>query len=146
MKIKHYSIFKAKVDLDKPIADATHKLTEISFIVLRIETVSAIIGESYLLSFQYSPGAIVGALKDGGEMLIGGDVSDTVGSFESVNAQNEYFGVEGVNRWAQAAFNIAIWDAWSKTLQQPIWKVLGGSALRIPIYGSGGWSPYPKDE
>lgn len=146
MKIKHYSIFKAKVDLDKPIADATHKLTEISFIVLRIETVSAIIGESYLLSFQYSPGAIVGALKDVGEMLIGEDVYDTVGSFERVNAQNEYFGVEGVNRWAQAAFNIAMWDAWSKTLQQPIWKVLGGSALRIPIYGSGGWSSYTKDE
>lgn len=146
MKIKHYNIFKAKASLDKPIADATHKLTEISFIVVRIETVSAVIGEAYLLSFQYSPRAIVGALKDVGEMLIGEDVNDTVGCFERINAQNEYFGMEGINRWAQAAFNIAMWDAWSKVLQQPIWKVLGGSALRVPIYGSGGWSSYTTDE
>lgn len=146
MKIKNYNIFKAKAALDKPIADATHQLTEISFLVLRIETASAVIGESYLLSFQYSPKAILGALKDVGEMLIGEKVHDTVGCFERINAQNEYFGMEGINRWAQAAFNIAMWDAWCKALQQPIWKVLGGASRPIPIYGSGGWSSYTKEE
>lgn len=146
MKIKQYNIFKAKTALDKPIADATHKLTEISFVVLRIETVSGVMGESYLLSFQYSPRAIVGALKDVGEMLIGEEVHDTAGCFERISAQNEYFGIEGVNRWAQAAFNLAMWDAWSKALQQPVWKILGGSASRVPIYGSGGWSSYTVDE
>jgi len=145
-KIKHYTIFKAEAALNKPISDATHKLTEISFIVLRIETISGIIGESYLLSFQYSPRAIVGALKDVGEMLIGEDVHHTVDCFERINLHNEYFGIEGINRWAQSAFNIAMWDAWSKILQQPVWKILGGSARLVPIYGSGGWSSYTIEE
>ena len=39
-----------------------------------------------------------------------------------------------------------MWDAWSKSLNQPIWKVLGGVARPIPIYGSGGWSSYNIDE
>ncbi|PRD56067.1 mandelate racemase/muconate lactonizing enzyme family protein [Sphingobacterium gobiense] len=145
-KIKNFKLFKANASLSKPISDATHTLTEISFIVLRIETTSGVIGESYLLSFQYSPRAIIGALKDIGEMVIGEEVHDMTGCFERINQTNEYFGLEGINRWAQSAFNIAMWDAWGKILGQPIWKILGGAARPIPIYGSGGWTSYTIDE
>lgn len=144
--IKKYAVFSAKAKLAKPISDATHTLTEISFLVLRIETTHGIIGESYLLSFQYSPRAIAGALKDVGEMLIGEQVFDTVKVFEKLNHANEYFGLEGINRWAQAAYNIAMWDAWCKILNQPIWKVLGSSRTEVPIYGSGGWISYSTEE
>lgn len=144
--IKNYSVYSAKAPLSKPISDATHTLTEISFLILRIETQSGIIGESYLLSFQYSPRAIAGALKDLGEMLIGEPIYDTVRVFEKLNHLNEYFGQEGINRWAQAAYNIAMWDAWTKSLQQPIWKVLGCSRREVPIYGSGGWISYSPEE
>jgi L-alanine-DL-glutamate epimerase-like enolase superfamily enzyme len=144
--IKNYSTYTAKAKLHNPISDATHTLTEISFIVLRIETEGGVIGESYLLSFQYSPRAIAGALKDLGEMVIGEQVHDTVKVFTKLNHANEYFGQEGINRWAQAAYNIAMWDAWAKSLNQPIWKLLGSSRREVPIYGSGGWISYTPDE
>lgn len=144
-KIKQYSLFKAKTLLQQPIADATHTLTEISFLVLRIQLYSGVIGESYLLSFQYSPGAIAGALRDVGEMLLDEEVQDTVHCFQRVDAANEYFGQEGVNRWVQAAYNIAMWDAWGKTLGQPIWKLLGTAARKVPVYGSGGWLSYSPE-
>ncbi|NDW09715.1 mandelate racemase/muconate lactonizing enzyme family protein [Dysgonomonas sp. 520] len=144
--IKNYSIYTAKSRLDKNISDATHTLTEISFIVLRLQLKSGIVGESYLLSFQYSPQAIAGALKDVGEMVLGEEVNNTVKVFDRINHANEYFGLEGINRWAQAAYNIAMWDAWCKTLGQPIWKVLGTYTTKIPIYGSGGWISYSVDE
>jgi len=145
-KIKTYSVYSAKARLDKPISDATHTLTEISFIVLRIQTQSGTEGEAYMLSFQYSARAIAGAMKDIGETVIGENVFDTVRVFERLNAANEYFGQEGINRWAQAAYNIAMWDAWCKILGQPIWKVLGASRTEVPIYGSGGWISYSTDE
>ncbi len=145
-KIKDYQLFSAKAQLKKPISDATHRLTEISFIVLRIQTETGIIGESYLLSFQYSPKAIVGALQDVAQLVVGEDVFNTVKVFEKINQANEYFGLEGVNRWAQAAYNMAMWDAWCKKLGQPIWKVLGASRTEVPIYGSGGWLSYTIDE
>lgn len=144
--IKSYAVFTAKAKLEKPIADATHTLTEISFIVLRIRLKNGVIGESYLLSFQYNPQAIIGAIKDAGELLIGEEVYDTVKVFDKLNHANEYFGMEGLNRWAQGAFNIAMWDAWAKILGQPVWKVLGASKRQIPIYGSGGWISYSPDE
>ncbi|OCX53062.1 mandelate racemase [Mucilaginibacter sp. PPCGB 2223] len=145
-KIKTYSVYSAKAKLEKPISDATHTLTEISFIILRIVTTGGVTGEAYMLSFQYSPKAIAGAMKDVGEMVLGEEVHDTVKVFEKINAANEYFGHEGINRWAQAAYNIAMWDAWCKTLGQPIWKVLGSSGTKVPLYGSGGWISYSVDE
>lgn len=144
--IKSYTVFSARAKLNKPISDATHTLTEISFIVLRIQLNSGIIGESYLLSFQYSPEAITGAMKDAGELIIGEEVSDIVAVFDKLSAANEYFGTEGINRWAQGAYNIAMWDAWCKKLQQPVWKVLGGKRRKVPVYGSGGWLSYSTDE
>ncbi len=145
-KIKNYSLFTAKAALAKPIADATHILTEISFIVLRLQLNSGVVGESYLLSFQYSPQAIAGALKDICELAIGENVYDTVTVYKKIDEANEYFGKEGVNRWAQAAVNIAMWDAWCKTLDQPIWRVLGAHNFKVPVYGSGGWLSYTPQE
>lgn len=146
MKIKSYSLYRAKSKLAKPIADSTHKLTEISFLVVRIKLKNGTEGESHLLSFQYSPGAITGALNDVGRMVIGEEVFNTASVFEKINQSNEYFGLEGVNRWAQAAFNIAMWDAWCKILGQPIWKVLGTFCTKVPVYGSGGWLSYTPEE
>lgn len=146
LTIRLYSVYTAKARLAKPIADATHTLTEISFFVLRLQLDSGITGESYLLSFQYSPGAIAGAMKDMGEQLIGAQVHDTVNVFTELDHANEYFGQEGINRWAQAAANIAMWDAWAKSLGQPVWKVLGSSGRTVPIYGSGGWLSYTPEE
>ncbi|MBL7742592.1 MAG: mandelate racemase/muconate lactonizing enzyme family protein [Chitinophagaceae bacterium] len=146
MRVEKFDLFTAKAKLNKPIADATHTLTEISFIVVRIFTKSGVMGEAYLLCFQYSPQAIIGALKDQGVCIIGEEVCNTVKAFTAMNHANEYFGNEGINRWAQAAYNIAMWDAWCKVLKQPIWKVLGASAKKIPAYGSGGWISYSIDE
>lgn len=145
-KIKSFGVYTAKAKLNNPISDATHTLTEISFLVLRITTETGVVGESYLLSFQYSPLAIAGAIKDAGNLILGAEVSDTVKVCEQLNQANEYFGLEGINRWAQAAYNIAMWDAWCKILGQPIWKVLGTFKTEVPIYGSGGWLSYSVEE
>ncbi|KEO74294.1 mandelate racemase/muconate lactonizing enzyme family protein [Anditalea andensis] len=144
--IQSFKIFKAKAALDKPISDSTHTLTEISFLILRIRLGSGVVGESYLLSFQYSHNAIVGALKDAGDLLIGEPVYATSKIFEKLEAANEYFGQDGVNRWAQAAYNIAMWDAWGKTLGEPVWKILGLAKKKVSIYGSGGWISYSTEE
>ncbi len=145
-KIQSYSLYRAKSKLDKPIADSTHVLSEISFIVLRLTLENGIEGESYLLSFQYSPQGILGALKDHGEQILGKEVPYMGSLLYHYGANDEYFGNEGINRWAQSAFNIAMWDAWCKILGQPIWKVLGTYRTEIPVYGSGGWLSYSTEE
>ncbi|MDT0677626.1 mandelate racemase/muconate lactonizing enzyme family protein [Autumnicola musiva] len=145
-KISSFKIFSSRSILDKPISDSTHSLTEISFLIVRIQLENGIEGEAYLLSFQYSRNAIIGALKDVGEFLVGKHVNATAKVLQELEAQNEYFGREGINQWAMAAYNIAMWDAWGKVLSQPVWKIFGTSQTRIPVYGSGGWISYSVDE
>jgi L-alanine-DL-glutamate epimerase-like enolase superfamily enzyme len=145
-QIRNYKLFKAKVPLKKAISDSTHTLDEISFLVLRLQLENGITGESYLLSFQYSPNAIVGGLKDVLQEVVGFEANETGKVYERINQLSEYFGNTGINRWAQAMVNIAMWDAWAKTLEQPIHKLLGTFKDKCPIYGSGGWISYTIDE
>ena len=145
-KIKSFKLYKAQAKLKKPIADATHTLREISFLVLRLQLENGIIGESYLLSFQYSPYAIAGALKDILPATIGCEPFNTGALLQFIANQTEYFGQNGINKWAAAAINIAMWDAWAKALQQPVWKLWGTYRDKCAIYGSGGWISYTIDE
>lgn len=144
--IRGANIYKASTLLKKPIADATHTLSEISFIVLRIQLENGIVGESYLLSFQYSPNAIIGALKDVLPLINGCQVNETGVVYKKIDDLSEYFGNQGLLRWAQAAINIAMWDAWGKYLQHPIHHILGTHQKNVPIYGSGGWLSYTIKE
>jgi L-alanine-DL-glutamate epimerase-like enolase superfamily enzyme len=145
-QIKNHKLYKATARLDKPIADATHTLHEISFLVLRLELENGVIGESYLLSFQYSPQAIRGAMMDILPYVMGYHAHETGKVYMMIEKQSEYFGNQGINRWVQAAVNIAMWDAWGKTLEQPVWKLFGCHKDKCPVYGSGGWISYTIDE
>ncbi|GAB3649844.1 enolase C-terminal domain-like protein [Echinicola sediminis] len=142
LAIRDVKLYKASSELKKPIADATHTLTEISFIVMRIQLENGIIGESYLLSFQYSPNAIIGALKDAASLIKGYKAFETGVVYQKMDHLFEYFGNQGLLRWAQAAVNIAMWDAWGKAQGQPVHKLLGVTKERVSIYGSGGWLSY----
>lgn len=147
-EIKKLRIYRASSTLSKPIADATHEISDIKFYVVEVETGEGITGQGYLLSFHYSPEAITGALKDIRKFILerGFSVNETVRMKQEYEAEAEYFGDTGLLRWAQAAVNIAMWDAWCKILKQPIYKVLGGSNKKIPVYGSGGWLSYSDQE
>jgi L-alanine-DL-glutamate epimerase-like enolase superfamily enzyme len=138
--------FRAISPISRPIADATHSIESIGFIITRIELASGITGESNLLAIEYSPHAIAGALRDLAPLAMEFDVWQTGVFVEKALAQTEYFGNSGVSRWAIGAINIAMWDAWGKSLGQPIWKILGACRHSVPVYGSGGWLSYTLEE
>src|SRR6516164_9666926 len=96
-KIKRVTYFKAVSTLSRPIADSTHQIPEIAFIVTRIELESGITGDGHLLAFHYSPHAILGALKDIAPMAIGREVSATGELLAHHEAESEYFGNAGIH-------------------------------------------------
>jgi len=136
----------ARSTLSRPIADATHAIPEIRFVVATVELRNGVTGQSHLLAFHYSPHAIAGACRDLEAFLHGRDAADTGGVIRDWDADSEYFGQAGVNRWALGLANLAMWDARGRNAGQPVWKLLGGEARPIPVYGSGGWLSYSDDE
>ncbi len=145
-KVRSVRFFRAVSPSSRAIADSTHTISEISFLVVRVELDSGVTGEGFLLSFDYSPRAIVGALHDI-ETLVLGRPAGSMGTLSTeYSAAAEYFGHAGVNSWAHGCVNIAMWDAWCRSLDVPIWRLLGAYRNRVPVYGSGGWLSYSVEE
>ena len=144
--IRRVEFFRAVSTLSRPIADSTHSIPEIGFVVTRITLASGITGEAYLLSFHYSQQAIAGALRDIAAMAEGWDVSRTGEFIKHFERESEYFGNVGLHRWALGSINIAMWDAWAKTLGVPVHKLFDTHRDRVPLYGSGGWLSYSAAE
>ncbi len=148
LSIKDIRLYRAVSTLSRPIADATHSISEIAFYVLELETAQGVVGQGYCLGFHYSPQAIEGALKDIKAFILQRNyrVCETLQLQADYESESEYFGIDGLQRWALATVNIAMWDAWGHILQQPIYKILGCHRKPIPVYGSGGWLNYADKE
>lgn len=54
-------------------------------------------------------------------------------------------GQTGYAAHAQAAIDIALWDIKGKTLNQPVWRLLGGARDTVPIYTTFGFSFLDRD-
>lgn len=145
-RITSLKFFEAESPHSRPIADATHQIPAIRFIVTRLTLDNGTVGEGYLLAFHFNPGAIRGALADVRALAIDREVCATVAFNRACDEASEYFGSVGLLRWARGLVNIAMWDAWGRHLQQPVWRLLGSHAHRVPTYGSGGWLSYSIDE
>lgn len=147
-QIKDIKLYRATSTLTKPIADSTHSIDKIAFYVVETELENNVRGQGYLLSFHYSPNGIEGALKDLKRFVLEREYSvfDTVRLKCDYDMESEYFGRNGLQKWAAATLNVAMWDAWGRCLDAPIWKLLGAGMTKIPVYGSGGWLSYSDDE
>lgn len=146
--IQDIRIYHAVSTLSHPIADSTHDLHEIGFYILEVETKAGVIGQGYLLQFHYSPKAIEGGLKDMKKYVLERDyhVYETTQIQKDYENESEYFGIVGLQRWCLATLNVAMWDAWARTLCQPIYHLFGCHRKPIPVYGSGGWISYTEQE
>src|SRR5205807_1624198 len=51
-------------------------------------------------------------------------------------------GRRGITLSAISGIDIALWDLLGKSIDQPVWRLLGGRFRdRVPAYASGGWAP-----
>lgn len=125
--------------------------------ILRIETEDGVVGWGEGKNAAGSAGdyaALVHLLNhEFGPRLIGRDAGEITAIWEDF-----YNGVRagqasarghplpelarrGLTVAAISAIDIALWDIRGKTLDQPVWALLGGrKAARLPAYASGGWA------
>ncbi len=145
-RVKSLDFYEATSPVSRPISDATHDIGGIRFLVVRLTTDTGTVGEGYLLAFEFNPAAIAGALEDVKALAVGREVCATRAFDAACEHMFEYFGSNGLLKWARGIVNIAMWDAWARHLGVPVWKLLGSHGDRVPVYGSGGWLSYSLEE
>jgi L-alanine-DL-glutamate epimerase-like enolase superfamily enzyme len=133
------------------------RLTTFDAAILRVETDDGLAGwgeGKNAAGSAGSYGALVHLLNhEFGPRLVGRDPADIAAIWESL-----YSGVRagtalaeghalpelsrrGLTVAAISAIDIALWDILGKSLNVPVWRLLGGrKADRLPAYASGGWA------
>ena len=134
------------------------QVTTFDAAILRIETDDGLVGwgeGKNAAGSTGSYGALVHMLNhEVGPQLIGCDPADIGVIWEMLYngvrhdsaAQNGHampqLARRGISIAAISAVDIALWDILGKSLNVPVWQLLGGRKLeRMPVYASGGWAP-----
>lgn len=94
--------------------------------------------------FNYSGtsgGSVVaGAVEDLlAPVVVGRDSWDVEALWADMYQEVLLHGRAGSVMRALSAVDIALWDANARSVQKPLWKLLGGARDRVPAYASGGY-------
>jgi L-alanine-DL-glutamate epimerase-like enolase superfamily enzyme len=147
MKIRDIQTTLLSVPLNPPLADSTHVLHHIQWILVNVLTDEGLQGNSLMLTFDYAPELLRGIVDvELRKPLLGKDPRDISGLTGLCLSHCEYIGQTGVAAWGIAAVDIALWDLLGKQLGVPVCQLFGSNRQQVPIYGSGGWLSYSLDE
>lgn len=147
MKIRDVRTTLLSIPLKTPIADSTHVLNHIQWILVDVLTDGGLKGTSFMLTFEYGPDLLRDIIdKELKKHVVGQDARHIGKIREICWKQTEYIGQSGVAAWGIGAIDIALWDLLGKSLNCPVYQLLGARRDRVPIYGSGGWLSYSIDE
>jgi D-arabinonate dehydratase len=112
---------------------ATRRVDEREFTLVRIETDDGIFGNG--VAYMHVGSIIEKKLKP---LLLGQEILATERLWRDMYREM-YRDRKGAAIRAIAATDIALWDAKGRTLELPIYKLLGACKDRVPCYGSGGY-------
>ena len=126
------------VPLRRPVVVMTGQVTFAPLVLIDLERSDGVVGRSYL--FTYSPIALKAttALLNDLAPVIEGTAADPRGLRARLLGQFKLLGAEGVTLMAIAGLDMAAWDAVARSVERPLYEVLGGASKALPAYNSNG--------
>ncbi len=151
MQITSIKALLLKLPLDRPVASSVSRgarpLTSIMMPVVHVHTDVGLTGLGYAWCFSGGKAMVSLLEEDFAPALIGADPLDPERLWQELYWRFQGIGRHGLTIQAQSAIDLALWDLKGKACQQPVYKLLGGTRDRTPVYGSdGGWLNMSVDE
>ena len=151
MQITSIEALLLELPLDRPVASAVARgarpLTSIMMPVVHVHTDEGLTGLGYAWCFSGGKAMVALLEEDFAPALIGADPLDHERLWQELYWRFQGIGRHGLTIQAQSATDLALWDLKGKACQQPVYKLLGGTRDRTPVYGSdGGWLNMSVDE
>jgi L-talarate/galactarate dehydratase len=106
-------------------------------VLARVTTDDGIEGIGYIVTLRRDlVSAVVQATRELGAHLVGTHVLEVEAAWARLTGIGNWLGPGGLLHVAIAPLDIALWDAAGKTMGQPLYRLLGGSRDRLPVYAS----------
>lgn len=140
MKIASVKVSVLRVTPDTPYEAAGKTIDAYWHVLAEITTTDGVHGFGYVVALASSMvSALASATRELGERLIGMSVLEPEAAWERLTRSGNWIGPGGLLHYAIAPLDIALWDAAGKTLNQPLYRLLGGYCDRLPVYASDGF-------
>jgi len=145
MKITAIRCRAVAAPMKRPLATSTGALTAAMLLLIDLETDAGVVGRSYLFSpGKHALAAIAKLVEAMAEMLKG----DEMAPFDlerKLRARFTLLGVHNIVLFAMSGIDMAAWDAYAQSLNQPLVRVLGAAPRPIPAYNSKGLGIMPLE-
>ena len=148
MKVTRVETRPVVVRLPKPIGSALGDISCFGCITVFVHCDNGIVGENLIFTLNNRRTKVLRAMVDElAELLIGRDAG-LIADFGSRAWRDiNFLGHKGVPVVGISALDGALWDAYGKSIGQPLFRILGGARTEIPAYHSGGlWLSYSEEE
>jgi len=131
-----------EVPAHRKMQDAIREFSVMNLILAHVETDEGISGLGFTYSIiPYGASEIASVISTGVNSLVSGlDPRDHERVWLQMWRRMDWVGRGGITVLAVAAVDIALWDLKSKMAGQPLYKLLGGTREKVPVYNTdGGW-------
>ncbi len=140
MKIKSVDVRVLKVPLDQPYTAAGRAVGANWHVMAQVTTEDGVTGFGYIVALnQMFIGTVAAATRELAPLLTGMSVAEPEAAWTKLARAGDWAGPGGLLHYAIAPLDIAIWDAFGKTLGLPVSRMLGGARDRLPVYASDGF-------
>lgn len=148
MKIKSVDVKVLKVPLDQSYTAGGRAVGANWHVLAEVTTEDGVTGFGYIVALnQMFIGTVAAATRELAPLLTGMSVAEPEAAWKKMARAGDWIGPGGLLHHAIAPLDIAIWDAFGKSVGQPVSRMLGGARDRLPVYASDGfWYSLTLDE
>ncbi|MGY3439816.1 MULTISPECIES: mandelate racemase/muconate lactonizing enzyme family protein [unclassified Marinovum] len=134
--------------LAEVLSDAMHgDHTHFELVIATVHLDNGVSGTGYTYTGGKGGHAILAMIEhDFAGWLKGREANDIAALNAEMGKHIHYIGRGGIDSFAIAAIDIALWDAKCRALGQPLWQVLGGTSDRCHAYRGGIDLNYSQDK
>lgn len=142
MKITEVTVEVHSAAKSHPIRDAIQLLDRDGRCTVKIHTDDGLVGVSntYFGRVASSPAVLAKIITDQlGPAIVGQDPTLIRHIREKLRVLTDYQGTAGLSTFGISAIDVALWDLLGKSLEVPVWKLLGAQRTAVPTYAMVGW-------
>ncbi len=140
--VTQLDVWSYRIPTDAPESDGTLRWDATTLVLVQLHA-----GSRIGIGYSYADAATARLIRDTlAGQIIGREALDIAGIWQTMVESIRNLGRPGVASMAIAAVDIALWDLKAKLLQLPLMRLLGAVRESIPVYGSGGFTSYSREQ